>query len=609
VQQRTEYTVVAAAFVVVLTAVLGGGFLPWPRMLIGGLLVALWALAAVEWSAAPARDEVAVGGLILWGVVSAVWVGAAPLASKETLTTWAIAWALWCVTRRGSLGSRRTAFRILIVGGAAVAISVVLAALTTRGIRVGGLLDNPNVAAALLVPTIPLGMIVFQDNPRWRRWIWFLVMGAGIVLTGSRAGLLATVVVVGVLLSRGRIRFVGMLAGAFFAVGVVTWRFISQPDVLAWHRPSIWWATLKIWATRPLTGVGPGSLVEAAGAERILHPEQVGRYQFVIGLSESTPLAILVQLGVVGLLLAALAVGSWWLCVRPSGALDSTKFRAALAGIATFCLFHDFLTTDPVLWWWAVVIGCFEGMARHRAECISAAPPMGVRFAAALAMVWLTAWGLMGPALARWMSPGGEISTAHVERVLRVEPWYPKPAARRVRGLLTQADPWSWETAAEALAWARYALDVQPGLARRWADLGQVHIRVLTDLGGTDHDVAAARRALERACRLDPHLPWHWLERARLERILGFHDEAAGLTRRALQEEPNTVRAWLMLGRLELEQGRVAEARAALIEAMTRAELVGRSGLTAYEMELLEAPQNQIEFLQNALSGSRTETP
>lgn len=608
-RRRTEVVAVAAALVVALTAVLGGGFLPGPRMAIGGLLAGLWVVAAVEWRATSARDELAVVGLLLWGAVAAGFVGAAPLASKETLTTWAVAWALWCVTRRGSLGSRRGAFRVLVVGGAAVAASVIYAALTMRGIRVGGFLDNPNVAAALLVPTVPLGLTVMRNAPRWSRWSWYLVMGVGIVLTGSRAGLLAMVVAAGVLLPRGRIRVAGSLAGAFVAVVAVTWRFFSQPDVLAWHRPAIWWATLKIWATRPLTGVGPGSLVEAAGAERILHPDQVGRYQFVVGLSESTPLAILVQLGVIGSLLALLAVGSWWWWARRSGALDATEFQAALAGIAMFSLVHDVLTTDVVLWWWAVVIGGFESMSEHGAGTAVARPPLGARGTAAFAMIWLTAWGLVGPALARWMSPVDEVSTEDVERVLRVEPWYTEVAARRVLRLLVQRDSWSWETAAEALSWARYASEVQPGLARRWADLGKAHIRVLTDLGGTEHDAVAARRALERACQLDPHLPWHWLERARLERILGSDQEAAGFTRRALQEEPNTIRAWLMLGRLELEQGRMAEARAALLEATSRAELAGRPGLTDYELELLAAPEDQVEFLRRALIARRKESP
>jgi predicted Zn-dependent protease len=127
---------------------------------------------------------------------------------------------------------------------------------------------------------------------------------------------------------------------------------------------------------------------------------------------------------------------------------------------------------------------------------------------------------------------------------------------------------------------------------------------VLTDLGGTDHDVEVARKALERACELDPHLPWHWLERARLERVLGGHQDAIGFVRRALNEEPNTVRGWLMLGRLELERGRVGAARTALAEAAARAELVSRPGLTDYELELLAAPTAQLRALERDLGES-----
>jgi tetratricopeptide (TPR) repeat protein len=145
-------------------------------------------------------------------------------------------------------------------------------------------------------------------------------------------------------------------------------------------------------------------------------------------------------------------------------------------------------------------------------------------------------------------------------------------------------------------------------LARRWADLARVHIRVLTDLGGTEHDIEAARAALDRACALDPHLPWYWLERARLERIVGSGSESIRFVRRALDEEPNTVRAWLMLSRLELEAGRMDEARAALDEATTRAALISRRGLTDYERELLLLPESQLNFLARALAVDRDVT-
>jgi hypothetical protein len=598
--RRAEVAMPAAAAVVVLTAVLGGGFPPVQRLLIGTLLILVWVVVAVQWRGRLQTPELAVAGLIVWGAISAVWVGAAPLASKESIVAWVVALALWIVSRRGSGLARTVCAQVLAWGAAAVAAGVLVSAVAAASVRVGGPFENPNVAAAFLVPVIPLGIVVLRQQS-WLRWGWLVLMSAAVVLTGSRAGLLAAVVIAAILLPRGRIRFLGVFAGGSLAVSALVWRFVSQPDLLAWHRVSIWWAALKIWATRPLTGVGPGCLVEAAGVERILHPDQLGRYQFVINFSESTPLAVMVQLGLVGVVLAALAAGLWLLCAKRSGALESAAFRAGMASVLTLSLFHDFLTVEPVLWWWAVVFGCFEAMSRRDSESTAALPAEGLRLAGAAAMVWLTAWGILSPALARWVSSVGPITKTVVERALRVEPWYPEPAARRVRDLLARTDPWSWETAAEALHWASFVVKIHPGMARRWADLGRVHIRVLTDLLGTGHDEKAAREALTRACELDPHLPWHWLERARVERILGSQDDALRFTRRALAEEPNTVRAWLMLSRLELERGRVDAAREALAGATTRATLIDRPGLTDYERELLALHHQQLKSLLREL--------
>jgi hypothetical protein len=270
--------------------------------------------------------------------------------------------------------------------------------------------------------------------------------------------------------------------------------------------------------------------------------------------------------------------------------------------MATLGLFHDYLTIDPVLWWWAVLAGCL-GCSIHRNEDEASVTRSGaLHWSMGVVMIWLTAWGMLTPAYARHVWLQGEPTTDHVVRTLRIEPWLSAAPAGRVQRLLDSPGAWSWMEAAEALSWARTAVETHPGLARRWADLGRVHMRILSDLGGTDHDVEAATIALDRACELDPHLHWNWLERARLERVLGSHQNALGFVRRALAEEPNAVRGWLMLGRLELEQGRLAEAQKALEEAIQRAGLDVRPGLTAYEHELLEAPEDQIEFLERALN-------
>ena len=597
-----DLMVSAAAAVAVLTALLGGGFYPLPRMVVGGALVVVWTLASRCARGKLDGTEWLLAASVAWGVLSAVWVDSSPLAAKETLTIWITACLLFGICRRGSDKSRRQALGILVVGAAVLAAAVVVEAFG-EGLRVGGLLENPNIAAGILVPILPIGWWVLDQTPRWR-WAWAGLVAAGIVGTGSRAGLLAMVVVLGFLLPRGGLRLAGLLSGSAVAIGVLIVRFVSQPDLLAWHRISIWRAVINIWMARPLTGVGPGSLMEAASAERILHADEIGRYQFVIGYSESTPLAILVQLGLVGVTLAVLTAGVWLVAARRARALRSRPVVAGLAAIVTLGLFHDYLTIDPVLWWWAVLAGCL-GSSTHPESSEASVTRLGaLHWSIGIVMMWVTAWGMFTPALARFVWMQGEPTTSHVVRTLRIEPWLSAAPAGRVQELLASTGAWSWSEAAEALSWARTAMETHPGLARRSADFGRVHLRIMTDLGGTDHDVEAATIALDRACELDPHLPWNWLERARLERVLGFHQNALGFARRALAEEPNAVRGWLMLGRLELEQGRLTEARMALEEAILRAGLEGRPGLTAYEHELLEAPEDQIESLERALSRS-----
>ena len=153
-KRRTDVVPAAAAAVVVLTAVFGGAFMPLPRMTVGAALILVWILAAVEWSGRPRRAELWLGGVVVWGAVSAVVVGASPLASKETLVTWLVAWALWCVSRRGGDRGRSNGRRILTAGAAVAAAAVVVTAISTGSLRVGGFFENSNLAAALLVPAL-----------------------------------------------------------------------------------------------------------------------------------------------------------------------------------------------------------------------------------------------------------------------------------------------------------------------------------------------------------------------------------------------------------------------------------------------------------------------
>jgi predicted Zn-dependent protease len=128
-----------------------------------------------------------------------------------------------------------------------------------------------------------------------------------------------------------------------------------------------------------------------------------------------------------------------------------------------------------------------------------------------------------------------------------------------------------------------------------------VHARVVADFGRWPDSVEGAREAFARAIALEPHQPWSFLEWARLERNLGRTDDAIDLVRRALDEEPHTVRARLFLARLELDRGEVKAARQAYAAAVNSARLRKRLDLNAYERELLDAPTWQFREIAEAL--------
>ncbi len=222
---------------------------------------------------------------------------------------------------------------VVLIGAAVLVVAGIgLETIGRGGLRVGGLLENPNIAAALLVATLPLVGVFWRDSNQ-RLWILVaIVLLGGVGLTGSRAGLLAILASSAALLPRGRVRMVGLATGAVSVAAVLLWRFASQPDILAWFRPAIWRAIVRLWSTHPLFGVGPGGLVDAAGPIRLLHEDHVGQHQFLVTYAESTPLGLLVQTGAIGLALAVVAAGLWLRRARHDGALAVCAFAVRRPG-------------------------------------------------------------------------------------------------------------------------------------------------------------------------------------------------------------------------------------------------------------------------------------
>jgi hypothetical protein len=600
-RRGAELLGLAAAGVVATAVVLGGAFDPGERLLIGGLaaLLAVWLVVVSDDRLEP--EEWCALGVIAWGFVGTATHAGYPLAAKEMLGGWLVAWVVWSAANRAGEAPGERIARVVSVAAAAVGAGVLLECLESQQPRMGGLFVNPNVAAAMLVPAVPLiWSFRHRLRPVWTGTALAVVIG-GAVATGSRAGLVALVVVVGLMLPRGAVRRVGVAAMAVIAVGLVVWRFAIRPDTLAWHRLEIWRALWSLVVDNPLWGVGAGWLEEATGVVRIPHVERIARFGHVIGGAESTIYGLVVRTGFVGIGLAAASAVLALRGARRSGALGSSAVQALVAGILVLAAFHDVLDVDVVLWWWALLLGV--GVARGGDE--EASPEMRIRptwarSLAALAVGGLILWSVARPAYAQWLWWGQPSSVELADRVARAEPWSSEPSEWRTRDLLRR-ERWTWEEAAEAVACSRESVAVHPGSARLWSLYGRIHGRVAQELGIWDDAVEEARVGFRRAGELEPWLPWYLLEWAQFERALGEHERALELCVGSLSREPNFVRGRLLRARLYLDLGR----RDLAAEAFRRAENAARLGsgrsLKGYERDLLFAPRSQVNELRRLL--------
>jgi hypothetical protein len=464
---------------------------------------------------------------------------------------------------------------------------------------------NPNVAAALMVPAIPACWLLAGSTGR-RRWLWVVtaLLAAGVAATGSRAGLLALILVVGMMVPAGRLRLAGIGFAVAAAAGFLAWRFMTRPDSLAWHRLEIWRALGSLLLQHPILGVGPGRLEDVTGVIRIADHGSFARFGHVIGGAESTPFGLLVRTGLAGVAAAGAGVLLWWRRVRHNGQLARSEARAVLASVATMALFHDYLDVDVVLWWWAILLAAsfplIRGKTSDQLHTVGLRP---VRIVAGLALALVVLWSVAQPAYGRHVWWSGPSEPARADRAIRAEMWFAEPASWMVADLLA-LESWTWPTAAEALSWSRQTTTLHPGGWMVWMQTAQVHGRIVTELGPWPQTVEAARTGFRTATELEPHLPWPWLEWARLERALGAAGEARRLVERAVAEEPNFVRGHLFLSRLALDAGDIEGAQAAFERAQSAFELGRQVAGTDYQRDLFRAPSWQVEDIGGELASA-----
>jgi len=469
----------AGAAIVLTVAVAGARFADDPlRFGRARILVpALWVAVALSVASSP--------------VARAGWTALAMLPAFLLLPA-AVARALRDPDRR------RTALAAWSTAVAAVGVAGLHGALFVGDPRAARPLGHHNLLAAFLVITLPVALLGWRERGLPR----LAAAGAGIAGLGALAatrslgGLAAATVVALVASPRlGRARhLVAGVALLALAAGVPrAAAILTGEDPSGAARRGYAAAALEGWAERPVVGHGAGAT-----------PWQISRWMRpvpgvhppgeLVGEAHSLPLALLLEIGALGALLAA-AVALAFLVRRwrerdaaPDAGLLASGALGVVGGLVASLA--DAWLAVPAL---PLALAASAGAALAGG---AAEPAARSRPALALALALLVVGGaaLVRPALAwrAWESARAasewRATGERLERAARLDPGFPLYRAR-----------WAWTAdrpAAERAAAALESARAAGGVAPLWLRAGTTAFEA--------GDRAGARAALERALALDP---------------------------------------------------------------------------------------------------------
>ena len=316
----------------------------------------------------------AVVGFVSWSALSVAWADSSGTAIGSTSRF--VLDALLFPIVFGAI-RRREHFQWIVAAFVIGAVmSAVIGLLQSGGARLAGGIGDPDGEAALLAAALMLDVGLIATLPRdsaakTLAVIGALIMGLGLLDTGSRGGFvaLAAVLVAAVVLG-GRWR--GRAAGLVVIVAIVTpvYLFVLAPSAAVQHlssssssgRTDLWKVGLKMFEANPIAGVGSGNFTVAS----IHYVQQAGditRADLIVDVphaAHNTYLEIIDELGIPGFLMfMTIVIGSISAALRAARIYErrgDKRFELMSRGVALAVialLTADFFITNEyehLLW-------------------------------------------------------------------------------------------------------------------------------------------------------------------------------------------------------------------------------------------------------------------
>lgn len=473
--------------------------------------------------------------------------------------------------------------------------------------RARGTFFNPNFFATYIVASlsIVLGILssTSSESPSRRRaivlWLVAAILALAFISAQSRG---AVVALLATLLFIGCLRFgkaflmvilVGLLAGAVIPNPLKERMVnVAAQDSYAYSRLDIWRSTLERAIDRPM-GVGAGLYKYTSFQYRFPIESDVIRYEKRAESAHNEYLQIAVELGLCGLGLLLLGIGTW--IKEAKGAWQGVwrtpewGLMVGLSGVVFAILAHatvDSVFHEPALMTVLVLSGGLVIKARSFQSPSSSwtvSRPFTAWRMTAVLMLVMTLAALSIQFAAGWYAHGRgqvEFQAGRLDQALewfrlagRVDAgttgYHDDVAQVSLQLFRRSGDPQWLVTAAEE---EELAIALNPMDGRFPYRLGTIYdalaARVVTS-SERDRLQALAADAYQQAIKADPYAPMTFLALARIRLSDGHPEEGRSWVERALEVEPHFLPGRALLAELDLKAGKLDAGRLQLKEIET----------------------------------------